>query len=164
MLLLLTSTCIQMLYFLQMSEMAMRGSKAPYTVVPAVALTKKGTRPCGDTSFRVTADDARLPPRRHIIAAPSVWPPGFSSQGRPGSFFHCRDTQKNSHHSLVWKYCGYEQSSSTWWSAKLEGEAFGSCVWDFMMSWSICPSFNTQFMYFSPQGFQLRGLSTSTGS
>lgn len=41
----LTSTCIQTPYFLQMSEMAMRGSKAPYTVVPAVALTKKGTKP-----------------------------------------------------------------------------------------------------------------------
>lgn len=47
---LLTSTCIQMLYFLQMSEMAMRGSNAPYTVVPAVALTKKGTKPCANTN------------------------------------------------------------------------------------------------------------------
>lgn len=48
--LLLTSTCIQMLYFLQMSEMAMRGSNAPCTVVPAVALTKKGTKPCTSTN------------------------------------------------------------------------------------------------------------------
>lgn len=47
---LLTSTCIQTLYFLQTSEMAMRGSKAPYTVVPAVALTKKGTKPCKGTN------------------------------------------------------------------------------------------------------------------
>lgn len=49
---LLTSTCIQMLYFLQMSEMAMRGSNAPYTVVPAVALTKKGTKPCKSTNAK----------------------------------------------------------------------------------------------------------------
>lgn len=41
----LTSTCIQILYFLQMSATAKRGSKAPYTVVPAVALTRKGTNP-----------------------------------------------------------------------------------------------------------------------
>lgn len=41
----LTSTCIQTLYFLQMSAIAMSGSNAPYTVVPAVALTRKGTNP-----------------------------------------------------------------------------------------------------------------------
>lgn len=41
----LTSTCIQILYFLQMSATAKRGSNAPYTVVPAVALTRKGTNP-----------------------------------------------------------------------------------------------------------------------
>lgn len=41
----LTSTCIQILYFLQMSAIAMSGSNAPYTVVPAVALTRKGTNP-----------------------------------------------------------------------------------------------------------------------
>lgn len=29
-----------------MSATARRGSNAPYTVVPAVALTKKGTYPC----------------------------------------------------------------------------------------------------------------------
>lgn len=49
---LLTSTCIQTLYFLQTSEMAMSGSKAPYTVVPAVALTKKGTKPCKGTNTK----------------------------------------------------------------------------------------------------------------
>lgn len=125
-----------MLYFLQMSEMAMRGSKAPYTVVPAVALTKKGTRPCGDTrdirgGVRVTALDASSPPQRHVIAAPSVWPPGFSSQGRPGSFFRCRDTETNPP-SVT---CG--KSSSTGGSVKAEGEAFGSRVRDFMISCSF---------------------------
>lgn len=44
----LTSTCIQTLYFLQMSATANRGSNAPYTVVPAVALTRKGTNPCAN--------------------------------------------------------------------------------------------------------------------
>ena len=44
----LTSTCIQILYFLQMSATANRGSNAPYTVVPAVALTRKGTNPCAN--------------------------------------------------------------------------------------------------------------------
>lgn len=31
-----------------MSATANRGSKAPYTVVPAVALTRKGTNPCAN--------------------------------------------------------------------------------------------------------------------
>lgn len=48
----LTSTCIQTLYFLQMSAIAMRGSNAPYTVVPAVALTRKGTNPCKKAATR----------------------------------------------------------------------------------------------------------------
>lgn len=59
----LTSTCIQTLYFLQTSEMAMRGSKAPYTVVPAVALTKKGTKPC-----RVTSKDTIV--HEHAVITP----------------------------------------------------------------------------------------------
>lgn len=54
----LTSTWNQMLYFLQTSEIAMRGSKAPYTVVPAVALTKKGTNPWGGKDKQHTAHRA----------------------------------------------------------------------------------------------------------
>lgn len=101
----LTSTCIQMLYFLQMSEMAMSGSKAPYTVVPAVALTKNGTKPCRKTNKRQRVNEVfffffqfdqithvQLWMKPYKIKAPSVWPPVFSSPGRQGSVYHCRNT------------------------------------------------------------------------
>ncbi len=42
---LLTSTCSQILYLSQMSAICGIGSQAPYTVVPAVAHTKKGCKP-----------------------------------------------------------------------------------------------------------------------
>lgn len=41
----LTSTCSHRLYFLQMSAICSMGSKAPSTVVPAVAFTMRGTAP-----------------------------------------------------------------------------------------------------------------------
>lgn len=43
--LLLTSTWSQRLYFSHISAISCIGSKAPYTVVPAVAFTKRGTYP-----------------------------------------------------------------------------------------------------------------------
>lgn len=42
----LTSTCIHSECLWQISAMSLRGSKAPYTVVPAVALMQNGTKPC----------------------------------------------------------------------------------------------------------------------
>lgn len=60
-----------MLYFLQMSEMAMRGSKAPYTVVPAVALTKNGTKPCEAEKERGTSCSHTVLCR--VCVCSSVW-------------------------------------------------------------------------------------------
>lgn len=42
----LTSTCNHSPWRWQTSAIASRGSKAPSTVVPEVALTRKGTEPC----------------------------------------------------------------------------------------------------------------------
>lgn len=57
----LTSTCIQILYFLQMSAIAMSGSNAPYTVVPAVALTRKGTNPYKKAQRHLAKSDSSSP-------------------------------------------------------------------------------------------------------
>lgn len=48
----LTSTCSQRSCFSQMSAISSRGSNAPKTVVPAVALTKNGAAPCGMTRHK----------------------------------------------------------------------------------------------------------------
>lgn len=57
----LTSTCIQILYFLQISAIAMSGSNAPYTVVPAVALTRKGTNPYKKAQRHLAKSDRSSP-------------------------------------------------------------------------------------------------------
>lgn len=50
----LTSTCIHSECLWQISAMSLRGSNAPYTVVPAVALTQIGTKPC-ETEAGITS-------------------------------------------------------------------------------------------------------------
>lgn len=77
----LTSTCIQSLCISQISAMSWSGSKAPNTVLPAVATTQKGVRPWDDKSCIVpTIWWSPLFFRRWVIFESCATPPTTAHQ------------------------------------------------------------------------------------